>query len=192
MHMSASAMSGEGRRLRDTGATGWPGASGRAQPSPDESLMAAMVSVAAMLEATARMQREIAAVLHDLAARTGHEATVQRLRRAYAPAHYLVPLPTGRPALHSAADQRPEGQRPEGQRPAGPAQPRPLPDPLTPREEVVLQLLTTRLSLREISQELYVSLNTIKSHTRAIYRKLDASTRHEAVQRGRDLTILPG
>ena len=175
-------MSGEGGRLRDAGAAGWPGSSGRSRPGPDESLMAAMESVAAMLEATARMQREIAEVLHDLAARTGHEATVQRLRRAYGPAHHLVPLPFGRSAPHSAADQRPESQ----------AQPRPLPDPLTPREEAVLQLLTTRLSLREISQELYVSLNTIKSHTRAIYRKLNASTRYEAVQRGRDLTILPG
>lgn len=168
MHGSASAMSGQGRRLRDAGATGWPGSSGRSRPSPDESLVATMESVAAMLEATARMQREIAEVLHDLAARTGHEATVQHLRRAYGPPHYLVPLPTGRPA------------------------PRPLPDPLTPREEVVLQLLNSRLSLREISQELYVSLNTIKSHTRAIYRKLNASTRLEAVQRGRDLAILPG
>lgn len=182
MHGSASAMSGQGRRLRDAGATGWPGSSGRSRPSPDESLMATMESIAAMLEATARMQREIAEMLHDLAARTGHEATVQRLRRAYGPAHYLVPLPTGRPAPHGVADERPAGQ----------AAPCPLPDPLTPREEVVLQLLNSRLSLREISQELYVSLNTIKSHTRAIYRKLNASTRLEAVQRGRDLTILPG
>jgi ATP/maltotriose-dependent transcriptional regulator MalT len=182
MHRSASAIPGEGRRLRDTGAAGWPG-SGQSRARPDESLMAAMESVAAMLEATARMQREIAEVLHDLAARTGHEATVQRLRRAHAPAHYLVPLPTGRPAPHSAAGKQASLAQPR---------PRPLPDPLTPREEVVLQLLTTRLSLRGISQELYVSLNTIKSHTRAIYRKLNVSTRYEAVQRGRDLTILPG
>lgn len=54
-----------------------------------------------------------------------------------------------------------------------------------------MQLLTTRLTLREIGQELYVSRNTVKSHTRAIYRKLAASTRHEAVQRGRELAILP-
>jgi ATP/maltotriose-dependent transcriptional regulator MalT len=140
--------------------------------------MAAMESVAAMLEATARMQREIAEVLHDLAARTGNEATVQRLRKAHGLPHRLVPVPTGRPAPHGRAPG-PPGQ-------AG------LTDPLTPREEVVLRLLTSRLSLREISQELYVSLNTIKSHTRAIYRKLNVSTRHEAVERGRDLTILPG
>ncbi len=144
--------------------------------------MAAMESVAAMLEATARMQREIAEVLHDLAARTGNEAAVQRLRRVKDPVHRLVPVPTGRSA--------PGG--PRGKRPAGQARPRPLAEPLTPREESVLWLLNSRLSLREISQELYVSLNTIKSHTRAIYRKLNVSTRHEAVQRGRDLTILPG
>jgi LuxR family maltose regulon positive regulatory protein len=67
-----------------------------------------------------------------------------------------------------------------------------LAEPLTPREEAVLRLLMSRLSLREISQELFVSLNTVKSHTRAIYRKLSVSTRQEAVQRGRDLAILPG
>jgi ATP/maltotriose-dependent transcriptional regulator MalT len=144
--------------------------------------MATMESVAAMLEATARMQKEIAAVLHDLAARTGNEATVQHLRTATDPAHRLVPVPTGRSAPHGRGDPRPAGR----------VRPHSLPDPLTPREEAVLHLLTSRLSLRGISQELYVSLNTVKTHTRAIYRKLNVSTRDEAVQRGRDLTILPG
>jgi ATP/maltotriose-dependent transcriptional regulator MalT len=181
MHKPASAASGAGRLLRETGATGWPGSSGRSHPGPEESLMATIESVAAMLEATARMQREIAEVLHDLAARTGNEATVQRLRRAHGAAHRLVPVPTGRSAQHVQAAW-----------PAARAGSRSPADPLTPREEVVLRLLTTRLSLREISQELYVSLNTVKSHTRAIYRKLNVSTRNEAVERGRDLTILPG
>ena len=54
-----------------------------------------------------------------------------------------------------------------------------------------MRLLTTELSLREIGLELYVSLNTVKSHTRAIYGKLGVSNRHEAVQRGRELAILP-
>ena len=41
------------------------------------------------------------------------------------------------------------------------------------------------LSLREIGQELHLSRNTIKTHTRAIYRKLGVRTRDAAVARGR-------
>jgi DNA-binding CsgD family transcriptional regulator len=61
---------------------------------------------------------------------------------------------------------------------------------LTPREEVVLRLLRGTLSLREIAQELYVSTNTVKSHTRAIYRKLGVSGRPDAIVRSRELGIL--
>jgi LuxR family transcriptional regulator, maltose regulon positive regulatory protein len=46
------------------------------------------------------------------------------------------------------------------------------------------------LSLREIAEKLYVSANTVKTHARAIYRKLDVSTRDDAVNRGRDAGIL--
>ena len=52
-------------------------------------------------------------------------------------------------------------------------------------------MLATNLSLREIGQELHVSLNTVKSHTRAVYRKLGVCNRHEAIQRGRERASLP-
>ncbi|MGP7995787.1 MAG: LuxR C-terminal-related transcriptional regulator [Streptosporangiaceae bacterium] len=65
-----------------------------------------------------------------------------------------------------------------------------LEDSLTGREEDVLRLLRGTLSLREISQQLYVSPNTVKTHAQAIYRKLGVSSRHEAVQRGRDIGVL--
>ena len=64
------------------------------------------------------------------------------------------------------------------------------PESLTAREVAVLRLLGGTLSLREIGQELYVSSNTIKTHTQAIYRKLGVSTRHDAVQRGRHRGIV--
>ena len=48
--------------------------------------------------------------------------------------------------------------------------------PLTEREAAVLRLLRGSLSLREIGQELYLSQNTIKTHTQAIYRKLGVSS----------------
>ena len=60
----------------------------------------------------------------------------------------------------------------------------PSPEPLTEREVTVLRLLRGTLSLREIGQELHLSPNTIKTHTRVIYRKLGVSTRRQAVEQG--------
>jgi LuxR family maltose regulon positive regulatory protein len=67
---------------------------------------------------------------------------------------------------------------------------RSLAQPLTDREEEVLRLLRGSLSLREIALELSLSGNTIKTHVRAIYRKLDAGSRQEAVEQGRASGIL--
>jgi LuxR family maltose regulon positive regulatory protein len=64
--------------------------------------------------------------------------------------------------------------------------------PLTERETAVLRLLGGSLSLREIGQELYVSQNTVKTHIRAIYRKLGVSTRHDAIAAGQDIANSPG
>ena len=50
-------------------------------------------------------------------------------------------------------------------------------------------LLASQLSQREIGSELYVSFNTVKAHTRSIFRKLGASNRAEAVARGRELGL---
>jgi ATP/maltotriose-dependent transcriptional regulator MalT len=61
---------------------------------------------------------------------------------------------------------------------------------LTEREMAVLWLLGGTLSAREIGQELSVSQNTIKTHTKAIYRKLGVSTRQDAIVRSRDIGIL--
>ncbi len=60
-----------------------------------------------------------------------------------------------------------------------------LSDPLTEREVTVLLLLARPLSVRQIGQELHLSRNTIKTHVRAIYRKLGVSTRQAAVEKGR-------
>jgi LuxR family maltose regulon positive regulatory protein len=68
--------------------------------------------------------------------------------------------------------------------------PHDLPDPLTPRELTILRLLTTAMSTGEIADELCLSVNTIKTHLAAIYRKLPASRRREAVQRARDLELI--
>jgi LuxR family transcriptional regulator, maltose regulon positive regulatory protein len=62
-----------------------------------------------------------------------------------------------------------------------------LGEELTAKELEVLGLLATRLSRREIGQRLYVSLNTIKTHQRALYRKLGVEDRSAAVKRAREL-----
>ena len=61
---------------------------------------------------------------------------------------------------------------------------------LSSAEERVLRLLPTHLSLSEIGDELYISRHTVKSHVGSVYRKLQASTRTEAVNRARELGLL--
>jgi LuxR family transcriptional regulator, maltose regulon positive regulatory protein len=64
------------------------------------------------------------------------------------------------------------------------------PASLTTAELRVLRLLPTHLSFREMGSRLYVSPNTVKTQAQAVYRKLDASSRSEAVVRARDLGLL--
>jgi LuxR family maltose regulon positive regulatory protein len=69
----------------------------------------------------------------------------------------------------------------------------PLLEPLSDRELVVLRFLPTLMSNAEIAGEMFVSVNTVKTHLKHIYRKLDVSERREAVRRGRELLLLsPG
>jgi LuxR family maltose regulon positive regulatory protein len=68
--------------------------------------------------------------------------------------------------------------------------PEPLPDPLSEREVQVLRLLRTELSGPEIARELFVSLNTVRTHTRHIFTKLGVNTRQAAVRRAEELGLL--
>ncbi|MET0817972.1 MAG: LuxR C-terminal-related transcriptional regulator, partial [Solirubrobacteraceae bacterium] len=61
---------------------------------------------------------------------------------------------------------------------------------LSEREAAVLRFLPTMMSNQEIAAELFVSVNTVKSHLKAIYRKLDVADRREAVRRARELELL--
>jgi LuxR family transcriptional regulator, maltose regulon positive regulatory protein len=63
-------------------------------------------------------------------------------------------------------------------------------EPITERERDVLRLLQGTLSLRDIGRELYLSPNTIKTHTRALYRKLGVSDRQDAVAKARQLGLM--
>jgi LuxR family maltose regulon positive regulatory protein len=61
---------------------------------------------------------------------------------------------------------------------------------LTERERDVLPYLATHLKSGEIAVDLFLSVNTVKSHMQAIYRKLGVTSRRDAVDRGRELGLL--
>jgi LuxR family maltose regulon positive regulatory protein len=61
---------------------------------------------------------------------------------------------------------------------------------LTPKEFDILRLLATQLSRQEIAEQLFVSINTVKTHQRSLYRKLDADDRSTALARAQDLGLL--
>jgi LuxR family maltose regulon positive regulatory protein len=58
-------------------------------------------------------------------------------------------------------------------------------EPMSEAELRILRLLPSELTLRQIGERLFLSVNTVKSHTRAVYRKLGATSRREAVEAAR-------
>ena len=63
-------------------------------------------------------------------------------------------------------------------------------DPLTERELAVLAYLPRRIKHREIAAELYITMNTLKTHLASIYRKLGVTNRDEAATRAAELGLL--
>jgi DNA-binding CsgD family transcriptional regulator len=77
-------------------------------------------------------------------------------------------------------------QRRSARAPARPA----AEEGLSERELEVLRLLATELSGPEIAQQLFVSVNTLRTHTKHIFAKLDVNTRRAAVRRAGELSLL--
>jgi LuxR family maltose regulon positive regulatory protein len=75
-------------------------------------------------------------------------------------------------------------------RTSGGSAPQLLADVLTDRELAILRYLPTVMSNREIARQLYVSVNTVKTHLKQIYRKLGVASRRDAVVRARELHLL--
>ena len=63
-------------------------------------------------------------------------------------------------------------------------------EPLSERELDVLRLLATDLDGPEIARRLYVSVNTMRTHTKGLYAKLGVNTRRAAVRRAEELHLL--
>jgi LuxR family maltose regulon positive regulatory protein len=76
------------------------------------------------------------------------------------------------------------------QRRAAATQSRILRQPLSQAEIRVLRFLPTGLTVQEIAAELYLSVNTIHTHIRHLYEKLDVHKRHEALERARALGLI--
>jgi LuxR family maltose regulon positive regulatory protein len=66
----------------------------------------------------------------------------------------------------------------------------PLVEPLSERELEVLRLMATGLKYKEAADELVVSVNTVRHHTRNIYGKLEVNSRAQAIARAQDLGLL--
>ena len=92
------------------------------------------------------------------------------------------PPPAGRRA-HTPSTCWPPAQRPSAPAPASD-------EGLSEREREVLRLLATELSGPEIARQLFVSVNTLRTHTKHIFTKLDVNTRRAAVRRAAELGLL--
>jgi DNA-binding CsgD family transcriptional regulator len=62
---------------------------------------------------------------------------------------------------------------------------------ITPRELEILELIAAGLSNKEIAERVYVSENTVKTHSSRVFDKLGARRRTQAVQRGKELRLIP-
>ena len=62
---------------------------------------------------------------------------------------------------------------------------------ITRREREILELIATGLSNREIAERLFVSENTVKTHSSRLFDKLSAKRRTQAVQIGKDMGLIP-
>lgn len=123
----------------------------------------------------------------DLAGRHGHRRVFTRAEpavRDLLAAH----LDSGTAHWPQVSELLRDAEQPVERVSGGPQ--RALEEPLTDRELTILRYLQSILSNVEIASELSLSVNTVKTHVRNIYRKLDATRRREAVHRARTLHLL--
>jgi ATP/maltotriose-dependent transcriptional regulator MalT len=62
---------------------------------------------------------------------------------------------------------------------------------ITPRELEILELIAKGMSNREIAEKLFVSENTVKTHSSRVFDKLGAKRRTQAVQLGKEFGLIP-
>jgi two-component system, NarL family, response regulator LiaR len=62
---------------------------------------------------------------------------------------------------------------------------------ITPREHEILGLIAEGLSNREIGERLFVSENTVKTHSSRLFEKMSVNRRVQAIQKGKELGLIP-
>jgi LuxR family transcriptional regulator, maltose regulon positive regulatory protein len=130
-------------------------------------------SLAAALRLAEREQFRLPFVLER-----GWLGTVLRRDPELADSHRVLLAPVLGP------DQLPEPTGTSGQPPVL------IIEPLTEREREVLVHVSGMLNTAEVAEQMYISVNTVKTHLRNIYRKLAAEHRNEAVRRARQLQLI--
>lgn len=130
------------------------------------------------------------AAVRRLVAQALHEARRERLRRPFAEAGgWLRPVLDTAPLRGLAAGWLTPGPAPHTGTP-GPEDRPPVVEDLSGRERDVLRGLDRMMSTEEIAADLYVSVNTVKTHLKSVFRKLAVNRRNDAVRRARELHLL--
>jgi LuxR family maltose regulon positive regulatory protein len=149
---------------------------------------------AALVRARAAEETGDTATARRLVAQALLDARRERLRRPFLDAGaWIGPLLAAAPLHELAAGWLTPGPLPaRGDEQPGPQSP---PSPLVAvelsgRERDVLERLAGMMSTEEIAADLYVSVNTVKTHLKSVYRKMAVNRRSDAVHRARDLGLL--
>ncbi|WP_373464337.1 LuxR C-terminal-related transcriptional regulator [Streptomyces sp. V4I2] len=148
---------------------------------------------AALVRAQAAEQAGDTATARKLVAHALLDARRERLRRPFLDAGAWIRPLLATPPLHElAADWLTPGLPRHGEqpRPKSSLSPPLVAVELSGRERDVLERLARMMSTEEVAADLYVSVNTVKTHLKSVYRKLAVNRRGDAVRRARDLRLL--
>ncbi|MDQ1031997.1 LuxR family maltose regulon positive regulatory protein [Streptomyces umbrinus] len=148
---------------------------------------------ASLVRAQAADRAGDSATARRLVAHALHEARRERLRRPFLEAGpWIRPLLGTVPLRGLAEGWLTPGPPPCDAQRARPGDqpPAPVVEELSGREHDVLERLAQMMSTEEIAADLYVSVNTVKTHLKSVYRKLSVNRRHDAVHRARELRLL--
>ncbi|WP_416983756.1 LuxR C-terminal-related transcriptional regulator [Streptomyces sp. T028] len=154
---------------------------------PEERCGPAVTVRATLVRARAADRTGDPASARRLVARALREARRDRLRRPFLETGpWLRPLLRSGPLRELAGGWLTRGTPP----PPVDEGPPVVVEDLSGRERDVLQRLSLMMSTEEIAADLYVSVNTVKTHLKSAYRKLGVNRRHDAVRRARELGLL--
>jgi LuxR family maltose regulon positive regulatory protein len=156
----------------------------RDAPAVAVRVLLAQAQAADTLEDAAAARRRVARALAT--------ARPESLRRPFLEAGpWLRRLLHDEPALTLTHDWLPDGLLPR-RSPAKRGEPVPTPviEHLSDREQEVLGRLAQMMSTNEIADDLHLSVNTVKTHLKSVYRKLATTRRRDAVRRARELRLL--